>query len=359
MTFFNTDRCQQFNQQIIEWYQQQGRKDLPWQQDKTAYRVWVSEIMLQQTQVSTVIGYYEKFMARFPSVEALAAGEQDEVLHLWTGLGYYARARNLHKSAQLIVEQYQGVFPTEIEALIALPGIGRSTAGAILSLSAGQRHPILDGNVKRVLARLLALPEWPGKAAVEKQLWLMADKLTPTQGVAQYNQAMMDMGATLCTRSRPNCAECPVKALCAAEKTGSPSDFPVSKPKKTIPTRRVFLLLLRKGNEVFLQQRPPVGLWGGLWGFPEAADQQTLEEQLAMFGISAEQRQTLPAFRHTFSHFHLEITPLLLSLTDTQGITHCMESTPTLWYNLAQPATVGLAAPTQKLLKQLASQETL
>ncbi|GAA5217490.1 A/G-specific adenine glycosylase [Corallincola platygyrae] len=356
---FSTEaQCQQFSQKIISWYHVSGRKDLPWQINKTPYRVWVSEIMLQQTQVATVIDYYLRFMGRFPTVQALAEAPQDEVLHHWTGLGYYARARNLHKAAIMVVEQFGGTFPDTLEQMISLPGIGRSTAGAILSLSMEQRHPILDGNVKRLLARLLALEEWPGKATVEKELWLLADRLTPENEVAAFNQAMMDMGATLCSRSKPLCAECPVAEMCQGFASGNPKSFPVSKPKKQIPTRHTHMLLLKRGDSILLYQRPPSGLWGGLWGFPEADSTQSLAELCEQLGLSVAEAKAMSPFRHTFSHFHLEITPLLFDAPTQQSASLCMESVPTLWYNLAQPASVGLAAPTKKLLAALATQES-
>jgi len=227
-----------FATRIISWYDNHGRKTLPWQQDKTPYRVWVSEIMLQQTQVATVIPYYLKFMARFPDVLALANAPDDEVLHHWTGLGYYARARNLHKAAKIIRDDYQGLFPTHFEQVLALPGIGRSTAGAVLSLSLGQHHPILDGNVKRVLARHGAIAGWPGQKTVEEQLWQLTDAFTPQQDIQKYNQAMMDIGASICTRSKPNCAACPVAIDCKAQLIGRQTDFPGKKPKKPYQPKR-------------------------------------------------------------------------------------------------------------------------
>lgn len=227
-----------FATRIVSWYDNHGRKTLPWQQDKTPYSVWVSEIMLQQTQVATVIPYYLKFMARFPDVLALANAPDDEVLHHWTGLGYYARARNLHKAAKMIRDNYQGLFPTDFEQVLALPGIGRSTAGAVLSLSLGQHHPILDGNVKRVLARHGAIAGWPGQKTVEAQLWQLTDTYTPQQDIQKYNQAMMDIGASICTRSKPNCAACPVAIDCKAQLIGRQTDFPGKKPKKPYRPKR-------------------------------------------------------------------------------------------------------------------------
>lgn len=337
-----------FAERVLTWYEQHGRKTLPWQQDKTPYRVWVSEIMLQQTQVTTVIPYYQRFMARFPDVVSLADAPQDEVLHLWTGLGYYARARNLHKAAQVIRDHYQGCFPERFEEVLGLPGIGRSTAGAVLSLSLGQHHGILDGNVKRVLARWLAQQGWPGKKEVENALWQQVEQLTPQQGVTQYNQAMMDLGATICTRSKPKCELCPVQEDCQALALGTPTAFPHSKPKKTVqPEKQSCFLLLKQGNHILLVQRPPQGLWGGLYCFPEFHDQQELRTWLKRYPQASEPRP-LPGFRHTFSHFHLDIEPWLVELPQIPD--EVMAGAERLWYNLQQPASVGLAAATKKLL---------
>jgi len=343
---------QSFSDAILAWYDQYGRKTLPWQQNKTPYKVWLSEIMLQQTQVSTVIPYFERFMARFPTVTDLANADQDEVLHLWTGLGYYARARNLHKAAKVIAEQYDGVFPTTLEAVMALPGVGRSTAGAVLSLSLKQPHPILDGNVKRTLARCFAVEGWPGKKPVENKLWALAETLTPTTDTDKYNQAMMDMGAMICTRSKPKCELCPVAERCEARAQGRQLDFPGKKPKKTLPVKQTSFLLIQYQDEIWLEQRPPSGLWGGLWCLPEAEEQhaeQAIQEKLQ--GLVPLRTEVLTAFRHTFSHFHLDIVPI--SVTVSQRPQIVMEANQGLWYNLSQPAKVGLAAPVKKLLTLL------
>ena len=234
-----------FQRRLLAWFDEHGRHDLPWQQERTPYRVWVSEIMLQQTQVATVIPYFERFMARFPDVVALAAAEQDEVLHLWTGLGYYARGRNLHKAARVVVAEHGGELPLGLEALAALLGIGRSTAGAIVSQSSGRRAVILDGNVKRSLTRLHAVEGWPGRPAVERRLWALAEHYTPDTRLADYTQAMMDLGATLCRRGRPDCARCPFADVCVAHARGEERRFPESKPKTALPTRTTLMLLLR------------------------------------------------------------------------------------------------------------------
>lgn len=337
-----------FAERVLSWYQQYGRKTLPWQQDKTPYRVWVSEIMLQQTQVATVIPYYQRFMARFPDVVTLADAAQDEVLHHWTGLGYYARARNLHQAAQVIRDHYQGRFPERFEEVLGLPGIGRSTAGAVLSLALGQHHGILDGNVKRVLTRWLAQQGWPGRKEVENALWQQVARLTPGAGVSQYNQAMMDIGATICTRSKPKCEFCPVKDDCRARLLGTPTAFPHSKPKKTVqPEKQASFLLLMHQEQILLVQRPPQGLWGGLYCFPEFSNEQELKSWLKRYPDASEPRP-LPGFRHTFSHFHLDIEPWLAELPRLPA--EVMAGEERLWYNLQQPASVGLAAATKKLL---------
>ncbi|MFK8032183.1 MAG: A/G-specific adenine glycosylase [Gammaproteobacteria bacterium] len=342
---------------LLEWFDVSGRHDLPWQHNPTPYRVWVSEIMLQQTQVATVIDYYARFMDKFSSVEELAAAPVDEVLHLWTGLGYYARARNLHKSAQQVVEEHGGKFPTTPEGLIALSGIGRSTAGAILSLSMNTREPILDGNVKRVLARHFKVAGWPGKRDVLDTLWDWAETTTPHERVADYTQAIMDLGATLCTRSKPDCERCPLRDTCLALHEGVPTDYPGKKPKKAKPTREACMLLIVRDGDVLLQQRPASGIWGGLWGLPETLEGETPVDAAARLGIECEDPETLPDHLHTFSHFHLNIRPVRLAASgesdsvkepdDTE-----MEAGASLWYNIAKPAQIGLAAPVVKLLDQ-------
>lgn len=342
-----------FAKAIITWYNAYGRKDLPWQQNKSAYSVWLSEIMLQQTQVATVIPYYQKFITRFPSVVDLANAEQDEVLHYWTGLGYYARARNLHKTAKIVVEEYNGQFPTELEQMNALPGIGRSTAAAVLSSVFKKPHAILDGNVKRTLARCFAVEGWPGKKTVENQLWQYAEQHTPPTDVDKYNQAMMDMGAMICTRSKPKCTLCPVESFCIAKKQGDPLAYPAKKPKSEKPTKQTWFVILYHQGEVWLEQRPQVGIWGGLFCFPQHSDGD-IEHTLAIRGINEKQiqhRKTLIAFRHTFSHYHLDITPILLELSTKPDI--IMEGSKALWYNLEQPEEVGLAAPVKQLLNGL------
>ena len=342
-----------FSRRLLDWYDQCGRKDLPWQRAINPYRVWVSEIMLQQTQVRTVIPYFERFMARFPRVQDLAEAPVDEVLHLWTGLGYYARARNLHRAAREVCQQHGGEFPLGVEGLEALPGIGRSTAGAIASIAQGQRAAILDGNVKRVLARYHAVAGWPGESRVLKELWALAEEHTPEQRTADYTQAIMDLGATVCTRSRPACDACPLAADCSARAAGSQADYPGRKPRKALPVREtVFLILRDASGHVLLQKRPASGIWGGLWCFPElpaAADATTW--CLDHFGREPAEIASGEAFRHTFSHYHLDIQSLQARL-DTQPES-IMAADQQLWYNVAQPPQVGLAAPVARLLNAL------
>ncbi|WP_261823067.1 A/G-specific adenine glycosylase [Vibrio neonatus] len=342
-----------FANQILNWYQKYGRKYLPWQHDKTAYRVWLSEIMLQQTQVATVIPYFERFIEQFPDVTSLANAPIDEVLHLWTGLGYYARARNLHKCAQIVITQYQAEFPLDIEQLNALPGIGRSTAGAILSSVFKLPHAILDGNVKRVLARSYAIDGWPGKKAVENQLWAVAIENTPQQRVDEYNQAMMDMGAMICTRSKPKCSLCPVSEHCVAYKQHTPTDYPGKKPKKEKPTKQVWFVILHYKDEVWLEQRPSSGIWGGLHCFPEqnSADIDYFLQTFNCPQSDIDNAKTLITFKHTFSHYHLDITPVLINLSQRPSL--IMEQSQGLWYNLSQPQKLGLAAPVKNLLANL------
>ncbi len=338
-----------FSQAILQWYDNFGRKTLPWQLNKTPYKVWLSEIMLQQTQVTTVIPYFERFIARFPDIIHLANAQQDEVLHLWTGLGYYARARNLHQAAQIIVERYNGQFPTNIDDVIALPGIGRSTAGAVLSLALKQHHPILDGNVKRTLSRYFAVEGWSGKKSVENQLWQIAAEHTPSQGVERYNQAMMDMGAMVCTRSKPKCELCPVNQHCQAKAQNRQSELPEKKPKKEKPIKKTWFAIYYHNGEVWLEQRAQVGIWGGLFCFPEYPT--PLDDLLVSDDKNIHSSQQLIAFRHTFSHYHLDITPILITLNKKPNMV--MEGPRGVWYNLSNPVTVGLAAPVQKLLEAL------
>lgn len=338
-----------FSERVLAWFDVHGRKHLPWQQHVTPYRVWVSEIMLQQTQVTTVIPYFERFMEKFPDVTALANAPQDEVLHLWTGLGYYARARNLHKAAQQISQHYNGEFPTDIEEVVALPGIGRSTAGAVLSLSLHQKHAILDGNVKRVLARHEAIGGWPGQKKVEQQLWQVAERYTPDSRCHHYTQVMMDLGAMICTRSKPKCDECPLQSSCLAFAQGTQTEFPGKKPKKTLPEKSVEMLVLFSQGRILLKQRPQQGIWGGLWGFHEFDSVAQGDNWLNHSGLVETDIRALPAFRHTFSHFHLDITPRLVML---QRPPRELNETGQQWFDITN-IDVGTSTPTQKIIKSV------
>jgi A/G-specific adenine glycosylase len=341
---------------LLSWYDQQGRKLLPWRQKITPYRVWLSEIMLQQTQVNTVIPYFERFLNSFPTLKTLANADEEVILSLWSGLGYYSRARNLLKTAKIIQKQYRGRFPNTVEELQALPGIGRSTAGAILAISRNQATPILDGNVKRVLTRLHAIAQWPGTAPITKQLWELADYYTPQARVNDYTQAIMDLGATVCTRSHPKCPACPLNKVCQAYKQGAPERFPVSKPSKTLPTRQTQMLILTNTkHEILLLKRPPTGIWGSLWCFPEYSPnplQDNLQAYcLKNFACKIEKINRGQHFRHTFSHFHLEITPVYLQVSP--HVRQIMSASDQVWYKLEAAIQLGVAAPIKRLLKQI------
>jgi A/G-specific adenine glycosylase len=340
-----------FSAIVLQWFDQHGRKHLPWQQTKSAYNTWISEIMLQQTQVATVIPYYNAFIARFPTVEDLAKAPIDEVLHHWTGLGYYARARNLHKAANMIVNEFDGQFPQDPQLLEQLPGVGRSTAAAVSSIAYGTKAAILDGNVKRVLARYFAVEGWPGNTQVAKKLWEHAEALTPDRRNADYTQAMMDLGATLCTRSKPRCGDCPISEGCLGLKADRVTDFPGSKPKKEKPTKQTYMLLIKDGARFLLEKRPTAGIWGGLWSFPEVTDLRDIEVD---WRINQNRLKIIEPFRHTFSHYHLEITPVVINVEDLH-VDHVMEERTTLWYNSVQPSEVGLAAPVKTLIQTLSA----
>ncbi|NGP53369.1 A/G-specific adenine glycosylase [Thioalkalivibrio sp. XN8] len=341
-----------FAARLLAWFDRCGRRDLPWQLERSAYRSWVSEIMLQQTQLATVIPYFERFMARFPTVAELAAAPLDEVLHLWSGLGYYARARNLQRAAQQVVAEHGGELPRDLEGLQALPGIGRSTAGAILAQAHGRRHPILDGNVKRVLARVHAVAGWPGRSAVERRLWELAEAHTPAERVGDYTQAIMDLGATVCRRSRPACEACPVAADCIACRTGRQADFPAPRPRRERPLRRTRMLLLQDAaGAVLLERRPPSGVWGGLWCPPELAGESPVDWGERVLGARLRPAPALAAVRHGFTHFELEITPLRARLERAPA--RVLESDRWVWYNARSPAKFGLAAVVGRLITAL------
>ncbi|MFW5442829.1 MAG: A/G-specific adenine glycosylase [Methylococcaceae bacterium] len=337
-----------FQQKIFAWFELHGRKNLPWQQQITPYRTWLSEVMLQQTQVITVIPYFNRFIQQFPTVESLANASIDTVLQHWSGLGYYARARNLHKTAQQISAN-GGIFPEDLDQLMALPGIGRSTAGAILSIAFNKSHPILDGNVRRVLARYHAISGWTGNTKISKELWAISTRYTPIERCAEYTQAMMDLGATLCTRSKPSCNNCPISNHCAARIEGIVNLLPTPKPAKVLPIKQTFfLILLDTQNRVFLEKRPTTGIWGGLWSFPEfntlvEIQSWCLEKNMSIYSTTTEDEQ-----RHTFSHYHLDYTPVLVK---TENLTNnVMEANQAVWYKAEQINSLGLPAPIKKLL---------
>lgn len=346
-------QAEQFASVVLSWYQRCGRKTLPWQLDKNAYQVWLSEVMLQQTQVATVIPYFQRFMSRFSNVRALAEAPLDEVLHLWTGLGYYARARNLHKAAQTILVQHSGEFPTTYADIAALPGVGRSTAGAVLSLALDQHYPILDGNVKRVLARYYAVEGWPGITTVKNRLWTISEELIPAQDVGQFNQAMMDLGAIVCTRTNPKCGLCPLNIGCIAYVNRNWGKYPGKKPKQTLPEKTAYFLLLQHGERVWLEKRPALGLWGGLFCFPQFSERDGLVFWLQQRDVKSNRMKQLSTFRHTFSHFYLDIVPMWL---ESSAVAGGMDEGLGLWYNLAQPPLIGLPSPVDFLLQLLAKQ---
>lgn len=302
-----------FSSRLTDWQRTHGRHDLPWQ-GADAYRVWLSEIMLQQTQVATVTPYYRRFIASFPTIPALAAATEEQVLAHWSGLGYYARGRNLHKAARIIVEKHDGKFPREFEQILALPGIGRSSAAAICSLAYNERRAILDGNVKRVLARYCGITGSPGDKAVEARLWEQAEALLPQRGTAAYIQAQMDLGATLCTRSKPKCEICPVSSDCVAFQSGRTNELPTPRIRKVVPERHAVMLLLMHDNDILLEKRPGSGIWGGLWSLPQFDDEVSAKSWYLQSGMHTSRGERLASFTHTFTHFRLHITPLKIQL---------------------------------------------
>ena len=342
---------QSFSDSVLGWFKSNGRKNLPWQVEATSYKVWVSEIMLQQTQVVTVIPYFERFMKRFPDVHTLADATLDDVLHHWTGLGYYARARNLHKSAKIITSKYQGSLPLSFDEIITLPGIGRSTAGAILSLSHSKRFPILDGNVKRVLTRYHGIKGWPGKKKVENKLWEIAELHTPTKSIKQYTQAIMDLGATVCTRRNPDCDLCPLMLSCFAKEKNKQHNFPEKKPRAAIPERdTIFAILENDCGEILLEQRPLNGIWGGLWCFPEFSDDSKIKSIIQKkYGFNIKQKKEYRPIKHTFTHFHLMIKPIHIKLEKDKDY----DSKVLKWIHPEINQSLGLPAPVLSMLVDL------
>jgi len=351
----------EFAARIITWQKLHGRHDLPWQtklnQPSDPYAIWVSEIMLQQTQVAAVIGYYAKFMQRFPDIASLAQATQEEVLQYWSGLGYYSRARNLHLAATTVMDTHVGIFPSDFSSIQSLPGIGRSTAAAIAAFAFNQRHTILDGNVKRVLARHFLIEGWPSAPAIEKKLWALAESLLPAQEIQAYTQGLMDLGATLCTRSKPKCEACPLNTTCIAFAQQRVNDLPTPKPRKIIPQKNTTMLILRCGDEVMLEKRPASGIWGGLWSFPEMnalhqiEGRQVENEVQKRFGCDVLSNQTLPKLTHTFTHFKLHIQPHLLDTLQN----HASKDNAHLWLNIEEAMGAAIPTAVRKILSSLQS----
>jgi A/G-specific adenine glycosylase len=333
---------------LLAWHRRHGRHDLPWQGTRDAYRIWVAEIMLQQTQVAAVIPYYARFLQRFPDIATLAGAPQDEVLRLWSGLGYYSRARNLQRAAQLVEGRHGGEFPRALAEIEALPGIGRSTAAAIAAFAYGTRAAILDGNVKRVLARHFAVAGYPGEKRVETRLWQIAEDQLPLRAVGTYTQAMMDLGATLCTRAKPACGDCPLAPTCQALTLGRVRDFPAPRPAKPVPTRATHMLLLIRGGEVLLEKRPPSGIWGGLWSLPELADRAGVRAHCRNnYGCSIAAPQALAPLAHAFTHFKLNIQPLLCRV---EKLTPAAREAGQMWLSVEDALGAAIPVPVRKLL---------
>lgn len=338
-----------FSEKLIAWQRSHGRHDLPWQAVRDPYLVWVSEVMLQQTQVGTVIPYFERFIARFPDVASLAASTEEEVLTYWAGLGYYARGRNLHRAARQIQTWHRGIFPREFDDIIALPGIGRSTAAAISAFAYGGRRAILDGNVKRVLARTFGVEGWPGDKGVENRLWQLSEGLVPQTDIEIYTQALMDLGALICTRGKPACPQCPLSDDCVAAKTGRVAALPSPRPKKALPERSATLMVIRHGRDVLLVKRPTVGIWGGLWSLPEAAGNSEAA-CMQLTGRMPASVMELPGFTHTFTHFRLSILPLVLAL---DGRSPAATEPGTIWMDYAEAIRAAIPKPVKSILEKL------
>jgi A/G-specific adenine glycosylase len=343
----------EFAATVVRWQQQHGRHGLPWQNTRDAYRIWLSEIMLQQTQVAAVIPYYARFLARFPDLTSLAAADEDAVLELWSGLGYYSRARNLHRAAQTVAAEHGGTFPADFEAVLALPGIGRSTAAAICVFAFGARHAILDGNVKRVFARCFGVAGYPGEAAVAEQLWQHADQLVPAKNVEAYTQGLMDLGAGVCTRTKPRCELCPLNTQCVAYKQNAISKYPSPRPRKVLPQRSVRMLVLLHAGQVLLEKRPSSGIWGGLWSLPELAAGEQIDAACgSRYGVTPSSHQVLPTVAHGFTHFLLDIEPLRVSV---KRVETRAQSPGVLWLPLADALGAALPAPVRRILAALES----
>lgn len=341
---------EQFTLPLLKWFANHGRHDLPWQHPRSAYRVWISEIMLQQTQVQTVIPYFEKFMSIFPSLEALALAEEDQVLALWSGLGYYSRARNIYKTAQILHTQFQGIWPQDVNILETLPGIGPSTAAAIASQAFNQATAILDGNVKRVLCRYFLIEEYPEKSQVKKKLWQLAQACMSTKDCANYTQAIMDLGATCCKLKNPSCYTCPLSLSCTAFKQDRVSELPIKKPKKIIPSKKEnFLLLYNKEGQIYLHKNPPTGIWGGLWCIPHLDSTLNIETYLRQSNFLSEKAQSLGTFKHSFTHFHLHISAMAIQVNYIETL-RIAESVGQ-WFAVEDSLLLGLAKPVKKIIE--------
>jgi A/G-specific adenine glycosylase len=342
-----------FAQRLIHWQGCHGRHDLPWQRGEAMpdpYPIWLSEIMLQQTQVETVIPYYERFLQRFPDIESLASASEDEVLAHWAGLGYYSRARNLHAAARRIQTEHGGHFPRDPALIQALPGIGRSTAAAIAAFAYDQRCAILDGNVKRVLTRVFGVEGWPGEKGVENRLWSLAEDLLPAQDIRAYTQGLMDLGATLCTRAKPRCGVCPFTDACVANRQGRQHELPGPRPKRTLPEKRTAMLAILHAGEVLLEKRPSSGIWGGLWSLPECPADADISRVAHGLGYRAKRCEALPELVHRFTHFRLAISPWRLDV----GRPATSEEPGRLWLPLQDSAGVALPTPVRRILASLA-----
>jgi A/G-specific adenine glycosylase len=336
---------------VVQWQRAHGRHHLPWQATRNAYRIWLSEIMLQQTQVATVVPYYERFVDRFPDVRALADASLDDVLAHWSGLGYYSRARHLHRAAVIIRDERGGRFPDTLEALTALPGVGRSTAAAIMVFAYGARAAILDGNVKRVLARACGIEGYPGDKAVSDALWSAAERLLPVDDIEAYTQGLMDLGASVCVRSRPRCDVCPITAICLARTAGRVSELPAPRPRKLLPHRRTTMLVLEHAHEVLLEKRPAPGIWGGLWCFPEidtADDAATFCAR--SFGVQVDATERLPDLEHGFTHFRLTISPVRVHVS---AVPRRVCEAGHQWLSNDKAQAVAIPAPVKRILELL------
>jgi A/G-specific adenine glycosylase len=345
-----------FSARLIAWQEHSGRRDLPWQNTRDAYRIWISEIMLQQTQVATVMPYYQRFMDALPDVQSLAAASIDTVLQLWSGLGYYRRAHLLHRAAKEVVGRHGGSLPRDAAGLETLPGVGRSTAAAIAAFAYGERGAILDGNVKRVLARHQGIEGYAGDPAVERALWTAAEGLLPDTGIEPYTQALMDLGAIVCLRSIPDCAHCPVADDCVARLTNRIDELPAPRPRKPLPQREVSVLLIGRADEILLERRPPTGIWAGLWSLPEVARGADVAAYCRdRFGADVAAGAALVPIEHAFTHFRLRLTPLPCTVErwpvrmEDSGRSACV------WLPLQEATGAALPAPIKKLLRSLAA----